>query len=66
MGKQLVMHYIMAMSLNENAIPMKHGQETEFIVNNHILNNYQRYKLTKHQYMDLIRRQYLLQKQLKK
>ena len=64
--KQMVMHYIMATSLNENAIPTKHGQETEFIVNNHILNNYKRYKLTRHQYLDLIKRQIYLQKQLEK
>ena len=38
--KQMVMHYIMATSLNENAMPVRHGQETEFTVNNHILNNY--------------------------
>lgn len=64
--KQMVMHYIMATSLNENAIPTKHGQETEFIVNNHMLNNYKRYKLTRQQYLDLIKRQIYLQKQLEK
>jgi hypothetical protein len=64
--KQMVMHYIMATSLNENAMPVRHGQETEFTVNNHILNNYKRYKLTRHQYLDLIKRQLYLQKQLEK
>lgn len=66
MKKQMVMPYIMALSLNENAMPLKHGQQTEFTVNNHILVNYRRYKLTKHQYEDLIKRQLYLQKQLQK
>ena len=66
MEKQMCMAYILALGLNSNSIPLKHGQETEFQVNDHILKNYKRYKLTKFQYMDIIKRQIYLQKQLEK
>lgn len=64
--KQMVMPLIMVMGLNEYALDKVRGVETEFYLNNHILNNYKRYKLCKHKYMQLIQRQYYLQKQMEK